>query len=67
MQGGNHRLDGVAKVSYYEDGATKTEEYMKAGKLHRENGPAVISYDDMGVVVEEKWFLDGREVAPPND
>ena len=64
MQGGNHRLDGLAKVSYYEDGATKTEEYMKAGKLHREDGPAFIAYDEFGTVIEEKWYLDGEAFDP---
>jgi hypothetical protein len=40
------------------DDGTKVE-YLKNGRLHNENGPAVVYYKDS----KEEYFLEGRQVS----
>ena len=43
------------------------EVYLKDGKKHREDAPAVIEYNDDGSISYEEWYLNGkkhREDAP---
>ena len=36
------------------------EEYYQDQKLHRENGPAVIVYNEDGSTTEKKWYIHGE-------
>ena len=50
-------IDGPAMTKRCPDGATH-EQYYRNGKLHREDGPAVIIRDSSGFV--EKYFREGK-------
>lgn len=38
-------------------------EWYKDGKLHRDNGPACITFNEQGVVVDRKYYKNGKNVA----
>ncbi len=41
-------------------------DWRKDGKLDRADGPALIVRDiDTDTVIDEAWFKDGKEIAPP--
>jgi hypothetical protein len=40
----------------------RVEEWYYLGLLHREDGPAIVRYNEHGEVVATYWFIDGREV-----
>lgn len=50
------------KKCIYEGERLHRVEYYRDGKLHREDGPAVIVYDCCGAHVEEKFYEDGVEI-----
>jgi hypothetical protein len=45
------------KVEYYDNGNKSYEHWYKDGKLHREDGPAFISYLHDGSKYYEEWCL----------
>lgn len=54
------------KIEVYQFNKLVDIHYDRGGRLHRENSPAKIEYDD-GVVVSESWYINGyphREDAP---
>jgi antitoxin component YwqK of YwqJK toxin-antitoxin module len=50
------------KKGYYDNGNIYSESHYLGEKLHREGGPAFVSYDyDTGSIVEvEVYYLDGK-------
>ena len=55
------------KVTYYDNGSKLYEEWHKDEKLHRLDGPALISYYDNGNKSYEYWYKEGeyhREDGP---
>jgi antitoxin component YwqK of YwqJK toxin-antitoxin module len=48
------------KITYYNNGNKKYEEWYKDGLYHREDGPARISYFDNGSKEYEHWYKDGK-------
>ena len=49
-------------IYYYFNGNMQEECYYKERKLHNSNGAAVIKYDKNQNVIEEKFYLNGKEV-----
>jgi antitoxin component YwqK of YwqJK toxin-antitoxin module len=43
------------KKEYYESGNIKSKHYYLNGKLHGEDGPAIIYYDENGNI-KAKWY-----------
>jgi hypothetical protein len=52
-----HRVDGPAII--WTNGQEFQEKWYINGKLHRLNGPALISYKN-AIIVLEYWFINGR-------
>ena len=50
--------NGPAKIWYNEDGSVKREEWCQRDILHREGGPALITYKH-GSVYSECWYKQG--------
>ena len=48
-------------VKYYANGSVRYEEWYQNGKLHREDGPAWISYRQDGSVASEAWWFEGKQ------
>ena len=49
-------------ISYYDDGKSiYQKEWFLNGKLHKEDGPAVIGYYLSGDIEYEVWYLNGNE------
>ena len=46
-----------------ENGNIAIETYCQNGRWHREDGPAVIEYDEKGNVVTEEYYLKGQLVS----
>ena len=44
-------------------GKVDEERHYLNGKLHREDGPAIIYYDEDGKPFGEAWYLDGKPLA----
>jgi antitoxin component YwqK of YwqJK toxin-antitoxin module len=62
-----HRVDGPARIWYYENGNIKSKSYFSNNKLHREDGPATIRYYENGRIEFEAYYLNGtahREDGP---
>lgn len=61
----NSRLDGPARIKYYENGNIRKEEYLIGGKRHGfptpegRNGPAIIKYNISGTISERKYYYNG--------
>ena len=55
--------DGPALVIYWPNGGIMEESYCFHDRLHREDGPAVIEYDECGSICAEERWLDGLELA----
>jgi hypothetical protein len=41
--------------------------HFKDGNLHKEDGPAVIFYDDKGNVVDKEYWLNGEKIECASD
>ena len=55
------------KTNYYENGNIHYKKYYFNGKLHNENGPAVIDYYENGNKYYEEYYINGefhREDGP---
>lgn len=51
---------GPSRVEYTENNNIKvSEEYIKKGLYHREDGPAIIKYDVKGRVLKKFWYRNG--------
>lgn len=44
-----------------DDGTLWREEWMLNGKLHREDGPAIISYYTDGGIKEQQWWINDEQ------
>lgn len=57
----------VPAISHYEDRRVfsdgNKERHFKDGVLHRDDGPALIEYDDKGKVVKEVYYLEGEKTT----
>jgi hypothetical protein len=57
----------IPSVTHYEDRRVysdgQTEKHFKDGALHRDDGPAVITYDDKGKIATEAYYLEGEKVS----
>ena len=58
--GKNHRVDGPAYQSWYENGQKQYESWYLDGKWHRVDGPAVKWWYENGQKHYEFWYLDGN-------
>ena len=47
---------------YYENGQIRCERYYIDNKLHRENGPAVIHYNDNNEIKTEYYCIHGNNI-----
>lgn len=36
--------------------------YNAKGQYHREGGPAIITYDDCGEIIEEQYYINGKRI-----
>lgn len=63
-----HRVgDKPAEIEWDWNGKVVLERYYYRGQVHRENGPAEITYDpDTGEILEETFVKYGREVPRPD-
>lgn len=61
-----HRVDGPAKIDYYQSGVIKTESYWLNGKLHREDGAAWIIYYFTGSIEKENYWYKGKCIKAVN-
>ena len=50
------------KKSYYENGNIKEERWYKNNKYHRDNGPAIICYNENQNIINEEFYLNGKKV-----
>src|ERR1700760_2897730 len=68
IRGPLHRVGGPALTFTSRNGIVVEEKFYKDGKLHRLDGPAVISRDPYnGAITVEEWYRDGslhREDGP---
>lgn len=48
------------KKIFYRNNKIKTMEFYKGDKLHREDGPAVINYDNTGQVQSENYCINDK-------
>lgn len=56
-----HRVDGPARIIYFENGQIDEEEWIKDGKSHRINdAPAYIKYFESGKIQQKSWYVDGK-------
>jgi len=57
--------DEPCVIEYNDNGKITREYYYKFGKIHRENGPAIIGYCG-GMRVIEFYYVNGISVSPEN-
>ena len=53
--------DKPASTSYHKNGQVKEETWYQNGLMHREGGPAQVTYAEDGTVVKEFWAKFGSE------
>jgi len=51
------------KIIYYDDGSVKEKKWYKDGKIHKDDGPAVIEYDPEGNILLEYWYKNGNKLS----
>lgn len=61
------RGGGPTSVWYYEDDISKSnilisESWKRRGEYHREDGPAIIRWDEKGNLINEKFFLNDKQL-----
>jgi hypothetical protein len=54
--------EGPALLIFYPTGKLMEENYCYHDRCHREDGPAVVEYDEYGRIVSEEHWLYGLEV-----
>lgn len=59
---GDHSQDVLTRTWYYKDGKTKAIKYYKDNKLHSDEGPAVIEYNQDGTIKKEECYKHGTLV-----
>jgi hypothetical protein len=52
-------VDGIVITEYIGENG-KAISYTKDGKLHREDGPAYIKYDENGIIKDERYYLNNE-------
>ena len=60
-----HRVtdEGIFKpavIKYHYNGTISSEEYYIRDIKHRPDGPAHVGYDELGNVIEEKYYMNGK-------
>lgn len=62
----HHKLPAV--IEYYPNGKPRLVCWYAEGKIHRplNEGPALILYDENGNIIEQKFFIKGKEITPQN-
>ncbi len=57
-----HRENNLpAFYEYYKNGSLKLVEYRVNNKLHRENGAAIIEYDERKNIISYQYYLNGKQ------
>lgn len=57
----NSNLNKPSIIEYYDDGVIRKEEWRNEKNCyHRENGPAVICYNEDGSITAKVYYYDGR-------
>jgi hypothetical protein len=59
--------EGPAFIERYEDGSLSYVKYVWHGMLHRDGGPARLSYASDGFIVNEDWCRFNRPHRDPRD
>lgn len=59
-KGEEHKLDGAAKQTWYENGQKESEIWYVNGKRHRLDGPAEKMWNCDGRARCEYWYVDGQ-------
>lgn len=54
-----HSLQGPALVQHFGSGAIYRKLWSRAGKIHREDGAALVWYDTRGEIISEGWYSYG--------
>lgn len=57
------RHDGPVKIDRYDNGSLTSTIWRNNGRLHREDGPAEIYYDEEGDVEVEAYHINGKELS----
>ena len=48
------------QLEYHDNGKVSEESWSVDGKLHREDGPALIEYYENGTIEKEEWYINGE-------
>jgi hypothetical protein len=56
-----HRLNGPARIFYYNTGEIYREEWYDRGRRHNPNGPAIIHYNKDGSITFKEHWLNGND------
>lgn len=59
----NKKKYSDGKTVHEWDDGTKEEIYRKNGKWHREDGPAVIRYDEFGRIDAKSYYINGKHLS----
>ena len=63
IHGLRHRENDLpAFYEYYPSGLERRKFWCTNGMKHRVNGPAWLMWDENGMLIEEKWYLNGVEI-----
>ncbi len=63
-----HRAgDLPAAIVFGHSGTVQSVQYMQHGHTHRESGPAYIRYNGSGNPIDQRWYLNGKEVRPESE
>lgn len=55
--------DEPSKTLYYDNNNIAAEMYYANGYLHRENGPARITYNEDGTIQRKRYYLQNKEYS----
>lgn len=64
LNGALNKKDGQVCVVYYDNiyNNIKGEIWAKNGTLNRIDGPAVIEYNIKGMVITQRWYVNGTNI-----
>lgn len=55
------------QISYYANGTVSGELWFLDGKFHRVGAPAVLHYNESGLLILEAWHVHGDRHRPPEE
>jgi hypothetical protein len=54
------------KEEFYPNGKVRSQVWRLNGKLHNEEGPACIRYNENGKVYYQEWCINGKQLLKRN-